>query len=83
MMLPVITLPLTTASPNTNTPPPETRDMPDWFSPMPPVIVQCSIEKSVRALPVPPLAKMTADRPKPAASIVVVDGSAQMTWMLG
>ena len=82
-MLPVMTLLLTTALPKIKTPPPETRPMLDWLSPIPPVMVHPSIEKSVRALPVPPLAKMTAERPRPVASIVVTAGPAQMTWMSG
>ena len=54
---------LTTASPKMNTPPPATLPSSGRTSPLPPVIVQPSMEKSVLVRPVPPDAKMTALRP--------------------
>ena len=83
MMLPVMTLLLTTALPRTKTPPPETRDTPLRFSPIPPVIVNPSMEKSVFTRPLVRAAKMTAARPVPVASMVVAEGPAPMTWTFG
>ena len=62
-------------------PPPEIR--PVRTSPMPPVIVQPSMEKSVFTRPLVRAAKMTAARPLPVASMLVTLGPAQMTWMFG
>src|SRR5262245_50663222 len=91
--LPVIRLLLTTASPKTKTPPPDTFCSTGRTSPLPPVILQLSIEKSVRfrqgkgAGGGPqtglPEAKTTAARPLPVASMVVVEVPAHCTCTFG
>ena len=58
MTLPVMTLLLTTALPMMKTPPPDMRPL--RVSPVPPVIVQLSMEKSVRTRPLVRPANMTA-----------------------
>src|SRR3989442_1035780 len=71
MTLPVMTLLLTTALPSTNTPPPAILWSAVRTSPMPPLMVQPSMEKSVRGRPLERAAKMTAARPLPVVQVLL------------
>src|SRR6266850_1337862 len=77
--LPTMTLLVTEASPKMYIPPPVTESVTTPTSPVPPVMVNPSMEKFRLGRDVPPEAKITALLPKPVALIVVTPAPTLIT----